>query len=142
MPTYSIDQAVELVTLIYLIGREGRGTIGVPPKLGIAWSVRNRVERPGWWGHGWMGVMTKYEQYTSMNPPLNRDDPNLRVYPDLSSNAWRECIEAAEAAYNGTETDPVQGATHYFDQSLDADPPFWAAKMTHVCDIDSLRFYR
>jgi N-acetylmuramoyl-L-alanine amidase len=137
---YTPNQAIEFGLLVTLIGRESRGQT-YNAKLGVAWSVRNRVIRPAWWGTGWMSVLTKKAQYTSMEPPSGKD-PNLTVYPDLVSPAWQECIQVAEVAYWGDGTDPTMGADHYFDKSLDDNPPNWATALVHTCDIDALRFFR
>ncbi len=140
--SYNALQAVEFGTLVTLVGREGRGQ-SYDAMLGIAWSVRNRVLRPRYWGHDWMSVMSHPEAYSSMVPPRQDNDPNLRVWADLTNKAWMLVLEASEAAYGGVGTDPVAGATHYYDASLDSDPPYWAkdGSATHVCDIDALRFW-
>jgi cell wall hydrolase len=129
--------------LVICVGREARGE-SYEAMLGVAYSIRNRVERPRWWGHDWMSVMSKPEQYTSMVPPNSRNDPNLRVYPDPSNSKWQLVIEAAEAAYWDIPGDNTHGADSYFDRSMDNDPPSWATdgSKDHVCDIGDLHFYR
>lgn len=139
---YTANQAIEFALLVTVIGREARGE-PYEAKLGVAWSIRNRVTEPRWWGHDWISVIEKKAQYSSMTPPSGKD-PNLIVYPDLSNDAWRECVEAAEGAYWKQEADVTGGATHYFDRSLDEHPPSWATDGTsqHVCDIGGLHFYK
>ena len=102
---YTVSQAIEFGLFVTLIGRESRGQ-SYNAKLGTAWSVRNRVIRPAWWGKDWLSVIEKKSQYTSMEPP-NGKDANLTVYPDLVSPAWQECIQAAEVAYWGDGADPT-----------------------------------
>ena len=140
---YTADQAVEFGVLVTLVGREGRGQT-YNGMLGIAWSVRNRVSNPRYWGHDWLSVMTHPEAYSSMAPPARDNDPNLRVYPDPAVGAWRLVIEACENAYAGIGPDPTHGATHYYDRSLDDNPPAWATDPSsqHICDIDDLHFYK
>jgi N-acetylmuramoyl-L-alanine amidase len=140
--SYNSDQALEISLLVLVVGREARGEI-FAAKLGVAWSIRNRVERPRWWGHDWLTVIEKRAQYSSMEPPSGKD-PNLIVYPDLANQAWRECIEAAEAAYWESQPDPTSGATHYYDRSIDDHPPQWATDSSseHVRDIGNLHFYK
>lgn len=140
--TYNAIQAVELGTLVTLVGREGRGEI-YDAMLGIAWSVRNRVLRPRYWGHDWLSVMSHPEAYSSMAPPSSDNDPNLRVWADLTVASWNLVLEASEAAYGGVGADPVAGATHYYDRSLDSDPPYWTkdGSAQHVRDIGNLRFW-
>jgi hypothetical protein len=141
--SYTYLQAIEYGTLVLLVGREGRGQT-YDAMLGIAWSVRNRVVEPKYWGHDWLSVMSHPEAYSSMVPPRTDNDPNLRVYPDAASPKWDLVFQAAEAAYWGVGPDPVQGATHYFDSSMDNnEPPFATAPTSeHIRDIDSLRFFK
>lgn len=141
--TYTSDQAIEFALLTLVIGRESRGET-FAAMLGVAWSIRNRVEQPRWWGHDWISVITKPYQYSSIAPPAKDNDPNLRVYPDLDAPAWRLVLEAAEAAYWAGTPDPVHGATHYYDRSLDDNPPSWATdgSSEHICDLGDLHFYR
>lgn len=141
--TYNALQAVEFALLVTVVGREARGE-NYDAMLGVAWSIRNRVDHPKWWGKGWESVITKPMQYTSMTPPANDKDPNLTVYPDLSNDKWMQVVEASEMAYWGVGQDPVYGASHYYDKSLDADPPAWTKAPTsvHVCDIGSLHFWK
>ena len=143
MPDYSTDQAIEFGILVICVGREGRGE-DYDSMLGIAWSIRSRVEHPSWWGHDWLSVMSQKEQYSSMVPPNADNDPNLRVYPVLSNSQWRLVAEAAEAAYWESTPDNTGGSTHYYDSSLDLDQPSWTKSPTsvHVKDIGRLRFWR
>jgi spore germination cell wall hydrolase CwlJ-like protein len=141
--TYTMIEAVEFALLVTVVGREARGE-SQDAMLGVAWSIRNRVDHPGWWGNSWETVITKPMQYTSIAPPTGDHDPNLTVYPDLTNDRWMQVAEAAEAAYWAVGKDPVFGATHYFDKSLDATPPQWTKAPTsvHVCDIGDLRFWK
>jgi len=140
---YTENQAVEFSLLVLVVGREARGE-AYDAMLGVAWSIRNRVTRPRWWGHDWISVICKPDQYTSMVPPPKDNDPNLRVYPDLTNAKWSLVIQAAEAAYWGVGADPTGGASHYYDRSLDDHPPFWATdgSSVHTCDIGGLHFFK
>lgn len=142
-PIYTAQQAIELGLLFLLIGRESRNQI-YAAMLGVGWSVRNRVASPRYWGHDWIAVMSHPEAYSSMVPPNGQNDPNLRVYPDMTNAKWLLALEAAEAAYEGVGPDPVHGATHYYDSSLDNDPPAWAKDPSsqHIIDIGALRFFK
>jgi N-acetylmuramoyl-L-alanine amidase len=142
-PLYSVQQAMELALLVLLIGREGRGET-YEAMLAIGWSVRNRVTQPRYWGHDWITVISHPEAYSSMVPPMSDNDPNLRVYPDLKSSKWALVVEAAEAAYTGVGPDPTNGATHYYDRSLDDRPPAFATDphSVHTCDIGDLHFFK
>lgn len=132
----------QLCYLPFLAGlcvwREARGQ-SAAAELAVAFSIRNRVLRPGhWnWGTDWISVILKPLQYSS----FNANDPNAVKFPTPSDLKWESCCTAARRALTGEGPDPVSGATHYYDKSMDAHPPEWAANMTHVCDIDDLRFF-
>jgi hypothetical protein len=85
MGQYYTNQAVEFGLLV--MGREARGE-DYDTILKMGWSIRNRVTSPRWWGHDWISVITKPEQYTSMVPPPKDKDPNLTVYPDPKDAHW------------------------------------------------------
>ena len=140
---FNTQQAIEFGMLVLLVGREARGE-QYDGMLGVAYSVRNRVENPRYWGHDWISVMSHPLAYSSMVPPNADNDPNLRVYPDMSNGRWILVMEAAEAAYFDIAGDNVHGATHYYDSSLDNDPPMWAKDPSsqHIIDIGHLRFFK
>jgi N-acetylmuramoyl-L-alanine amidase len=116
-------------------------------KLVVACSMRNRVGHPCWWGGDWDTVLTKRDQYSSMT---SKGDPNLIKWPQPPAGdpAWLQCMRAAAAVHGGAGVgmipDQSMGATHYFDRSLDADPPSWAkdGSMVKVLDSGSFHFYR
>jgi len=136
--TYTAQQSAELGLLTILVGREARNQ-AFDAMLGVAWSVRNRVMKPRYWGTDWCSVMAHKDAYTSLSVA---GDPNLIVYPDLGQKAWQIVLQAAELAYSGTAQDPVDGATHYF--STDIAPPKFAlaADSIFVRQIDRMRFFK
>jgi hypothetical protein len=119
--------------------REARGEI-TAAKTGQAWSVKNRVLNPSWWGTGYIEVILKPYQYSS----FNHSDPNSTRFPSAIDSSWIDCQNVCEEVYDGTTPDPTGGATNYFDKSMDAQPPGWATdgSMTHTCDIGSFHFYK
>lgn len=140
MNEYNTNQALDIALLVTVIKREARGE-SYEAMVAVGWSIKNRVVNPRWWGHDWYSVITKPEQYTSIVPPAKDNDPNLRVYPNADDTL---CIEAAEAVYLETVPDPTNGATHYFDRSMDDNPPYWATdgSSEHTCDIGDLHFWK
>lgn len=134
---YTIDQTYELNLLALVVWREARGEI-VPAKNAVAWSIRNRVMHPSWWGTDWISVILKPLQYSS----FNHGDPNSTKWPLPLDQSWMACQEAAEDAYASVGVDPVSGATHYYDTSIAA--PLWAQSdtMTHVLDVGHLKFWK
>ncbi len=137
---YTATQAIELAMLHLVVGREA---LNQPPltMMGVAKSIANRVGHPSWWGQSWLQVIEKKWQYTSMTGP---NDPNLLKYPVMSIEAWQIALQVAEAAYNGVGTDPTNGATDYYDRSLDANPPKWATDGSHICTVSlgAIHFFK
>lgn len=131
--------ALEFSVLTLVVGREARGD-GIESMRGVAWSIRNRVMNPGWWGHSWIEVITKKWQYSSINGL--QADPNLQIYPMPGRGAWNDVMRAAAEAYEGAGEDPTAGAVSYYDRSLDECPPVWAAQMLKTVDIGRLHFFR
>ncbi len=144
--TSDAQQPLFLALGIY---REDRGG-PMASKVAMACSVRNRVLRPGWWGHDYMSVLFKPDQYTSLtylvaHPKGSNTclaDPNLVVWPSVSDPEWVDCMAVAEGITDGTLPDSVQGATHYFDKSLDDCPPEWAKLFQHTVDVGRFHFYK
>jgi hypothetical protein len=136
----------ELGLLALALWREARNQ-PYNTKLLVACSMRNRVNHPAWWGGDWTNVLTKRDQYSSLTHP---GDPNLVKWlePPVSDPVSLECMRAAAAVHGGAGVgvipDQVLGATHYFDHSIDKDPPDWATdgSMVKVMDSGSFHFYR
>lgn len=123
--------------LALVLWREARGEALETKRL-VAWSIKNRVSHPSWWGVDWGSVITKRWQYSSMTAP---GDPNLIRWPLQTDTSWQACMQIAGEVFEGT-TDLASGATHYFDKSLDSNQPEWAKDMTHVTDSGGMRFYK
>lgn len=136
-------QMYEFILLALCIWREARGE-SVQTKQAVAWSIRNRVQNPGWWGTGWAGIILQPYQYSS----FNRNDPNAAKLPIPKDPSWEDSLEVAQMIYtSGADAqlpDPTGGATSYFDLSLDHNPPSWAIDggMVKTCDVGRLHFYR
>lgn len=126
---------------IYLLAlavwREARGEI-FKAKLGVAWSIMNRVARPGWWGKSIFEVITKKFQYSS----FLANDPNSIKFPDPDDATWKDSVKAAYAAMLSNMPDPTFGASHYHDMSMDSNKPEWAKTGIYLTSIGALRFYK
>ncbi len=134
------QEQYEVFLLALLLWREARGE-DVTTKRCVAWSVRNRVEHPSWWGVDWASVIAKKFQYSSMTAP---GDPNLTRWPLPADTSWIACMHIASQVYRSAIPDPSRGATHYYDKSLDRTPPAWAAGggMIHVLDSGNFHFFK
>lgn len=141
MTTYVSTDVYPLNLLALCIWRESRGEV-VAAQRAVAWSIRNRVENPTWWGNDWVSVILKNYQYSS----FNHNDPNAVKFPIETDTSWQSCFAWAEEAYLGANPsdDPSLGATHYYDRSLDANPPSWAkdGSMVETTSIGNLRFWK
>lgn len=129
----------DIVLLGLCVWRESRNQPKVA-QMGVAWSVKNRVLHPAWWGKDYVDVILKPYQYSS----FNHNDPNAVKLPYPSDPSWQECLEVAQDVYQDISTDPTQGCTHYFDGSMDSHPPDWTTSgtMEHVTNLGELRFWR
>jgi N-acetylmuramoyl-L-alanine amidase len=127
---YTRSQAYEVALLALVIWREAQNQ-GYDGMLGVGWSIRNRVLKPGktWWGDDWEEVILKRWQYTSME----KSDPNATKMPGDPGKdiAFANALQAAELAYCGIGADPTDGATHYYNPKAVAAP----AWVTHPATV-------
>jgi len=128
------SEAWEFSLLALCIWREARGE-SLTGKIAVGWSIRNRVEKPSWWGTSYPEVILKPWQYSS----FNHGDPNATLYPGTKDFAWIDCLDAAEAAYTAHTPDPTGGATHYYATSM--APPTWASTGKMTVEIGNHRFF-
>jgi N-acetylmuramoyl-L-alanine amidase len=133
------DDFYGLFLLALCLWREDRGG-SLESKTAVAWSIKNRVENPGWWGYSWISCILMPWQYSS----FNRNDPNSSKFPVSDDPSWRDSMNVATSVFDDVIADPTGSATHYFDNSLDGDPPKWATdgSMVKTVDIGRLHFYR
>lgn len=139
MDVVDYNKLTELQLLALCVWREARGE-GQDGRVGVAFSVKNRADRPCWWGRNIREVVLKPFQYSS----FNANDPQSAKAPVPGSTEDRIFLGLSEGVLTGMFKDPTFGATHYFDQSLDAKPPSWAndSSMERTCVIGRLRFYK
>ncbi len=125
-PIFTKPTAWEFILLALCAWREARnqGSVGM---LAVAWSIRNRVMKPGktWWGDDWEDVIEKPWQYSS----FNANDPNAKLLPGDPAKdlTWSSALDAAERAYLGLGIDPTGGATHYYNPKVVTTPPAWVS---------------
>jgi len=126
----------ELFYLAFAVWREARGE-DEEVRRAVAWSIRNRVDRPKWWGKTYDEVITKRWQYSSLTDP---NDPQLgRAWPRLSDASWIECLQIADDVINGVSYNPTIGADSYYDISIPA--PYWTTSARFCGQLGSMRFY-
>lgn len=112
-------------------------------QLAVAWVIRNRADRPSWWGHDVESVCRKPLQFSAWNS----DDPNLPILQaaTLEAQPFRQAWRAALTAYDRAEADPTNGATHYHTLTAPSFartwPPAWALQLVPRAVIGGHRFY-
>lgn len=126
----------DVVFLALTLWREARGEPH-EVKVGIAFSILNRVRRPAWWGNDVQTVVTKRWQYSSLTDPR---DPQLTTWPQPADATWWECMQVARDLLHGAALpNPVPGADSYYDTSIPA--PKWATPDLFVGQLGRVRFY-
>ena len=118
----------ECLALARMIFGEARGE-SFAGKVAVAWSVRNRVLRPSWWGDTVKTVVHRKWQYSCFSTGPHR--AAVEAFPhDVKPGERKaafDCMHAAAVVLAGTYDDPTEGATHYLTTSLlRRKPPAWA----------------
>jgi N-acetylmuramoyl-L-alanine amidase len=107
-------------------------------QVAIAWVIRNRAARGGWWGNSIASCCRKRGAFAGWSPT----DPTRALIRRLRSDTdalFRQCLAAAAAVLTGLEPDPTQGATY---AHAIQDTPAWAEGQTPCATIGTRHFYR
>jgi N-acetylmuramoyl-L-alanine amidase len=107
-------------------------------KVAVAWVVRNRAAKGGWWGADVLSCCMKPWQFSCWNA----NDPNRKKLEQATtrkSAIFRECLAAAAAVLADLEPDPTGGATHYFADYIQT--PKWAKGKTPTITIGHHLFF-
>jgi spore germination cell wall hydrolase CwlJ-like protein len=91
--------------------------------VAVAWTIVNRYRAQTWYGRTVKEVCLKPWQYSCWN--LN-DANRAKMFVPSEQRAWHLCLAAARDVLWGGLLDPTGGATHYYDKSLDDNPPAWS----------------
>lgn len=104
-------------------------------QVGVAWVVKNRASKPGWWGRTIEEVCFRAKQFSCWNP----DDPNLRVIHAATPNveSYLRAMGVAALVMSGNLPDPTRGATHYHHVGI---KPLWSEKMRETVTIGHHKF--
>jgi hypothetical protein len=125
----------EVAMLALCLWREARGETPLV-RTGIAWTVKNRAAKGGWWGSDVIGVITKQWQFSSMTDPK---DPQLTKWPTFADPTYLECLELASDVLGDRIPDPFPGEDSYYDQSIPA--PDWAKPEAFVGAAGRIKFF-
>lgn len=115
---------------------------GMVGMIAVGWTIRNRVEDgkgSSWWGEGYTGVCQKPYQFSCWL----KNDPNstyLRGEKPIPPAQYKAARTAAEAVVQNIATDPTQGATHYYADTIKA--PDWVAHAKQTVHIGHHLFFR
>ena len=113
----------------------GEGHVG---RLAVGWVIRNRWESDRWFGKGTVAdVCLRPFQFSAWN----ETDPNRKLIEDmnLDHSILRQAMYAALGALLGFESDPTDGATHYYAKS--SPKPGWAEGKRPVRTIGNHTFF-
>lgn len=117
---------------------EARGE-GVSGMIAVAWVIRNRAEKGGWWGDTIAGVCKHPFQFSCWNP----SDPNSKLIEALEvfSPPYRDSVWAVMRALMEKDKgkDPTFGSDHYHTPSV---APKWAASTRPMTVIGNHSFYK
>lgn len=131
-------QSYELVMMMLCIWREARGESN-DAKCAVAWVIKNRATRGGWFGKSIVEVILKPAQFSS----FNIGDANATKFPiPATDTAYVDCLMAAKGCIEGSSADPTGGSTYYFDDSIAANPPSWAKAFIPTVKIGRLNFFK
>jgi N-acetylmuramoyl-L-alanine amidase len=115
------DQLTDEQLVALCIWREARGEL-MTGKLAVGCVIRNRVAKPGWWGHDWRSVILKPFQFSS----FNANDPNADKWPEDDDPSWLASWQAAQDVM-GNYPDVTNGSTLYYSPPLTQVPRAWGA---------------
>jgi N-acetylmuramoyl-L-alanine amidase len=128
----------EASLLALTLWREARGE-STTARIGVAYSVINRVRNPKWWGNSIASVLAKRYQYSALTLG---GDPNLVKWPvpgGPDGIAFEECMKITDQVLSGVVANPVTGADSYYDASI--PPPAWAKPAMLVKKLGRISFY-
>lgn len=155
-----LTQAERLMVAATLMG-EARGEI-YKGKVGVAWVIRNRMEKPSWWcifsaldkrltgldpaNGSAIAVCRKSYQFSCWN----RNDPSYSVCQNFSDPErfqdnllkpqFSDCLKAVDEVFSGVFADTTFGATHYLNPKV--ANPAWDDEATFTTTIGRHKFYK
>ena len=131
---------INLLHLAKTIYGEARGE-SVETMLAVGWVIRNRLQAKRY-GNSYKDVVLQPKQFSCWN----KDDPNYKVIKGvLKGRVWEVCIGVAIVVMQSAEKhNPVIGVRHYYDKSMDSNPPYWAeeGEFMSVYGVNNLRLIR
>jgi len=114
----------------------GEGDIGM---AGVAWVIKNRSDKPGWWGTDVESVCLKKFQFSCWL----ENDPNCAKLKAVTLNDpyFAKATNICSAVLGGTIPDPTGGATSYYERHM-VPMPNWAVGKTPIAHIGNHFFFK
>lgn len=122
--------------VILTVYHEARGE-SAEGQRAVVKTILNRATARGW---PLGNIVLARKQFSCFNAGL--DSPTLWIRNIKAfANVTKNCIQGIEEWEQG---DTLKGATHYYALKgmEDQKPPYWAASMTYITEIENHRFYR
>lgn len=92
-------------------------------KLGVAWSIMNRVWSPRY-ADRVLAVVLQPWQYSCWNT----NSPTKKLLTTRQPETWAACEVAAKTAFDAMGSDPTHGSTHYLRPEHCPNLPPWYRK--------------
>ena len=129
-----------LLHLAKTIYGEARGE-SIETMLAVGWVIRNRL-RLKRYGDTYKDVVLQPKQFSCWN----KGDSNYGIIKgQIKSRLWEVCIGVAIVVMQSTEKhNPIPNVRHYYDKSLDSNPPYWAedGEYVSVYGVNNLRLIK
>ena len=90
-------------------------------KLGVGWSIMNRVHKQG---RRVVQIVLAPWQYSCWNTT----SPTRKLLVTRQAATWAACVEAAQQSYHAQVPDPTFGSTHYLRPDVLKNLPEWYRK--------------
>lgn len=118
---------------------EARGE-PVEGMIAVAWVIRNRAERPGWWGRDVTEVCTHASKGVHQFSCWNAKDSNSRKLRavTIADRAFRACLQVVDNVAAGLAPGPTNGSTHYHTAAV---RPAWSRGLKPAAKIGNHLFF-
>ena len=116
---------------------EGEGPDGW---AAVAWVIKNRAAKPGWWGHDIISVCQAGHgsQFNCWMPGTADYNRIMQITPD--DEVFQQIVQVCGGVIDGTIPDPTDGAESYFVTNMH-HPPSWANGKPASAVIGHQSFY-
>lgn len=137
------DDPEQILLARAIFGEARSENLSDKTRIAVGWSIRNRVDNPGWWGDSYHSVILELRQYSAFrisdsNRPFVEDPLHSESFID--KKAWQNCYKIAGQIIRGEVGDPVNGANHYYDESISR--PKWLTQENFIIKLDTIFFHR